>query len=201
MDVLKKLNNKAESESKPYNGLPKLAIGNHKIVHLRESHGKFGRSVIVELQTEIIFLPSYISGKLNETDIDKLNDLNKKDQLFLFFGGKQKNKKYWILKIVSEPQKFDDDSDDDDSDDGDSDDGDDDDDGSEESQDPNRKIHRSFIMSEAKEKRNKKKKNKVSSSSSSSDEEVNEEPIKKKKKQNNVVSSDEEPIKKKKNKK
>lgn len=197
--MLKKLNNKAESESKPYNGLPKLAIGNHKIVHLRESHGKFGRSVIVELQTEIIFLPSYISGKLNETDIDKLNDLNKKDQLFLFFGGKQKNKKYWILKIVSESQKFDDDSDDDDSDDGDSDDGDDDD-GSEESQDPNRKIHRSFIMSEAKEKRNKKKKNKVSSSSSSSDEEVNEEPIKKKKKQNNVVSSDEEPIKKKKNK-
>lgn len=84
MNVLKKLN-RVESD-KPYNGLPKLSLGYHEIIRFRESNGKYGRSVIAELKSEIIFLPQYLTGKLNEKDISDLNSAE--EQLFLFFGGR-----------------------------------------------------------------------------------------------------------------
>lgn len=89
MNALKKLN-QVES-NKPYFGLPKLSKGYHKIDCFRVSIGKFGRSVIAELKSEIIFLPQFISEKLNEKDIDELNSY--KEPLYLFFGGLHKVKK------------------------------------------------------------------------------------------------------------
>lgn len=89
MNVLKKLN-QFES-NKPYNGFPKLSRGYHDIVCFRESNGKFGRSVVVELELEIIFLPQFMSEKLNEKDIDELNSSD--EPLYLFFGGLHKVKK------------------------------------------------------------------------------------------------------------
>lgn len=88
MNVLKKLNHVQEdsSTSKPYHGLPKLPVGYHEIVCFRESVGKFGRSVIAELDKQIIFLPKNMAEKLDENDIATLN--SSAEKLFLFFGGK-----------------------------------------------------------------------------------------------------------------
>lgn len=89
MNVLKKLN-KVEV-SKPYHGFTKLSKGYHEIVGFRESVGKFGRSVIAELKSEIIFLPQYIAGKLNDKDIEDLNAFD--GSMFLYFGGRhEKNR-------------------------------------------------------------------------------------------------------------
>lgn len=89
MNVLKKLNNAVDE--KPYNGLPKLSRGYHEIILFRTSNGKYGRSVIAELQREIIFLPQYLAGKLYDNDIEELNTCEEK--LYLFFGGKHKKNK------------------------------------------------------------------------------------------------------------
>lgn len=86
MNALKKL--KHAETSKAYNGLPKLALGYHAIDSFRVSTGKFGRSVIAELKTEIIFLPKFLSEKLNDADVDELNSF--KEQLYLYFGGRNK---------------------------------------------------------------------------------------------------------------
>lgn len=104
MDVLKRINCEVNSKSnKPYNGLQKLKIGYHKIICIRESEGKFGRSVIAELSNEIIFLPAYLAKKLSEIDIAKLNSME--EQLYLYFGGKKENNISWIVRLVSESQK------------------------------------------------------------------------------------------------
>lgn len=76
--------------SKPYNGFPKLAVGYHKICCVRESSGMYGRSVIAELEKEIVFLPSYLTTKLFEKEIAELNSMNEPN--FLYFGGKKSNK-------------------------------------------------------------------------------------------------------------
>lgn len=89
MNVLKKLN-LAES-SKPYYGLSELSLGYHKISCFRISNGKFGRSVIAELKREIIFLPQYLTEKLEDKDVDELNSCE--ETVFLFFGGRhEKNR-------------------------------------------------------------------------------------------------------------
>lgn len=89
MNVLKKLN-QIESD-KPYHGLPKLQLGYHEIFHFRESHGKYGRGVIVELRNEIIFLPQHLAERLDDKDIDELNNFY--EAIFLFFGGFNEAKK------------------------------------------------------------------------------------------------------------
>lgn len=86
MNALKKL--QQVEASKPYNGLPKLAPGYYAIDCFRVSTGKFGRSVIAELKTEIIFLPKFLSEKLNDEDVDELN--SSKEQMYLYFGGRNK---------------------------------------------------------------------------------------------------------------
>lgn len=89
MEVLKKLH-KAEN-SKPYYGMSKLDIGYHEIVRFRISNGKFGKSVIAELKREVIYLPQYLTEKLNDKDVEDLNNCAMK--LFLYFGGRhEKNK-------------------------------------------------------------------------------------------------------------
>lgn len=89
MNVLEKLN-RVES-GKPYHGLPNLSHGYHKIYDFRESIGKYGRSVIAELKDQVIFLPQFISGKLNDEDITALN--KSLEQLYLYFGGLHKIKR------------------------------------------------------------------------------------------------------------
>lgn len=89
MNALKKMN-QAES-AKPYFGLPKLSLGYHEIVLFRESNGRFGRSIIAELKSEIIFLPQYLTDKLEEKDIEELNACE--ESLYLYFGGKHKKNK------------------------------------------------------------------------------------------------------------
>lgn len=100
MNVLKKLNQPLSS--KPYNGFKNLDIGYHKIMCFRESVGKaYGRSVIVELKDEIVFMPAYLADKLDADDISDLN--NCEETMYLYFGGKFKNK-YWIVRVVDGTQ-------------------------------------------------------------------------------------------------
>lgn len=102
MNVLRKLNQ--SDTNKPYNGLARLSHGFHEIDCFRESHGKFGRSVIAELKKEIIFLPQYISEKLNSHDIEELNSLDGK--LYLYFGGRHKVGRYVQFKKYHEIYHF-----------------------------------------------------------------------------------------------
>lgn len=90
MDVLRKLNQESGS-GKPYRGYPKLNLGFHEIHNFRESTGKYGKSIIVELNDQIVFLPSFIGEKIEEADITALNAC--KEKLFLFFGGRHEFKK------------------------------------------------------------------------------------------------------------
>lgn len=89
MNALKKLSEVISD--KPYYGFTKLPHGYHKIVEFRQSHGKYGRSVIAELKKEILFLPQYLVEKLDEEDIDELNE--SEENLYLFFGGSKKKDK------------------------------------------------------------------------------------------------------------
>lgn len=91
MDVLKKLASK-NSDQKPYYGFAKLAIGYHKISCFRESHGEYGKNVVVELEKEIVFLPKYLCEKISGRDLEKLNECE--ETLYLFFGGRKKERKY-----------------------------------------------------------------------------------------------------------
>lgn len=97
MNVLKKL----KQTDKPYFGLPKLSLGYHKVIGFSVSEGIYGRSVIAELEDEIIFLPRNLSDKLNNEDIVELN--KSEVSVYLFFGGKHENK-YWIVRLVDRQQ-------------------------------------------------------------------------------------------------
>lgn len=91
MNALKKLKLNLAEKSKPYHGLPQLAHGYHEIVLFRPSDGQFGKGVIAELKQEIIFLPQYLVEKLDEKDIEELNEC--KETLYLYFGGQHEKKK------------------------------------------------------------------------------------------------------------
>lgn len=98
MSVLKKL--QEVGESKPYYGFSSLNIGYHKILCFRvvknkfakKKNGESGKSILVELANEVIFLPQYFMEKLNEEDIAELNS-TKTETMYLYFGGRRgKNK-------------------------------------------------------------------------------------------------------------
>lgn len=89
MNALKKL--KSINIEKPYHGLPNLTPGYHEVYAFRESTGRYGRGIIVELKNEIIFLPQFMVEKLDQEDVRELNDSN--ERLFLFFGGRHAAKK------------------------------------------------------------------------------------------------------------
>lgn len=93
MDILKKL--KHINSNKPYNGLTLLTEGYHQIICFRFVKSKFtkkdgeedGKSILVELEREVIFLPQYFNASLNEDDIDALNKSSEK--IYLYFGGRK----------------------------------------------------------------------------------------------------------------
>lgn len=71
MNVLKRLSQKVSD--KPYHGFTKLPLRYHEIVCFRESEEKYGQNLIAELKHELIYLPQYIVEKLDNNDIDQLN--------------------------------------------------------------------------------------------------------------------------------
>lgn len=95
MDVIKKLQ---EVKPKPYYGFTKLSIGFHKIISFRLVKNKFAKkgekqskSIVVELQNEILFLPQYFSENLSEDEINGLNECD--ESVYLYFGGKNEKTK------------------------------------------------------------------------------------------------------------
>lgn len=98
MNALKKLQD--VTPSKPYLGFPKLNIGYHQIHNFRSVKNKFGkkadgnkRSVLIELDDQVLFLPQHFSQKITEDDILELNDSIDSAPLYLYFGGSEENSK------------------------------------------------------------------------------------------------------------
>lgn len=92
MDILKKL----EEPSKPYRGFPALTKGYHQILQFRSVKNNFAKksehkkTILVELEDQVLFLPAYFWQKINEKDIVDLNCMISKGEfIYLYFGGKQ----------------------------------------------------------------------------------------------------------------
>lgn len=83
------------SDVKPYYGFTKLDIGHHEILSFRLVKNKFAKkddckkTILVELNEQIVFLPKYFTEQIKESDIDELNADGEKK--FLYFGGKREN--------------------------------------------------------------------------------------------------------------
>lgn len=94
MNALRKL--KDVQPNKPYHGFARLEEGHHKIVSFRIVKNKFGKkaegsgkSVLVELSEEVLFLPQYFGQKIGEDDVRELNtSIDKGESIYLFFGGR-----------------------------------------------------------------------------------------------------------------
>lgn len=95
MNALAKLQN--IKPCKPYHGFGKLKIGYHQIIFFRTVKNKFGKkndgngkSILVELEDEVLFLPQYFFQQINEEDIQELNTTIEKEEkkIYLYFGGK-----------------------------------------------------------------------------------------------------------------
>lgn len=93
MDTLKKIQN--IKTGKPYNGFSVLSKGYHEIIFFRLVKNKYGdeggKTILVELKNEVLFLPQYFTSLLNEEDIDNLNKCN--ETMYLYFGGKKEKSK------------------------------------------------------------------------------------------------------------
>lgn len=95
MNVLKKLENES---NKPYRGFTKLSKGCHEIVNFRVVKNKFGKksdgsnkSILVELEDQVLFLPQYFNQKLNNDELNQLNEsIAANEKVYLFFGGQVK---------------------------------------------------------------------------------------------------------------
>lgn len=95
MNVLKKL--EFVQPNKPYLGFNKLSIGYHQICCFRSVKNKFGKkgegsakSILLELDDQVVFLPQYFWQKINEKDMCDLNTLIETgENIYLHFGGKQ----------------------------------------------------------------------------------------------------------------
>lgn len=97
--VIKKL--QLVGASKPYRGFAHLSMGYHEIVGFRVVKNKFNetkqddkrsKSILVELQNEVVFLPQYFLDKIDEDDIAELNSADT-ENMFLYFGGRRNGKK------------------------------------------------------------------------------------------------------------
>lgn len=88
---------------KPYHGFTKLSLGYHKIICFRIVENKFkkkekknngminnNRSLLVELQDEVVFLPQYFLNTLNEEDIAELSS-TVGETMYLYFGGRREH--------------------------------------------------------------------------------------------------------------
>lgn len=100
MNVLKKLSS-VQQANKPYIGFGKLRKGYHQILSFRSVKNKFAKkgetstkSVLIEIEDQVLFLPQNFGNSLNEKDIGDLNVLIQSGELLhLFFGGKQEEGK------------------------------------------------------------------------------------------------------------
>lgn len=96
MNVLKKLD--GLNQNKPYHGFANLSVGYHGVVRFRIVKNKYGnvgegsgKSILVELDNQVLFLPQYFWQTISESDISDLNSLiNGGENVYLFFGGKPK---------------------------------------------------------------------------------------------------------------
>lgn len=92
---------KIGSSTKPYYGFTKLTIGYHKIQSFRIVKNKFAKetdegekkTLLAELEDQIIFLPKYFMDALNRQDIQELNNVSN-ETYYLFFGGKRERNQY-----------------------------------------------------------------------------------------------------------
>lgn len=92
MSVFKKLK-EIGYHSKPYHGFAKLEIGYHQVVCFRSTETTYGKTIVVELDNEVLFLPRYFVEKLTDDDILELNSSIEKENIYLYFGGqREKNK-------------------------------------------------------------------------------------------------------------
>lgn len=96
MSALKKLEEVVPN--KAYLGFAKLAIGYHKIISFRSTKNKFGKkgekSILVEIDDQVLFLPQHFSAKINEDDIRELNSsIEKNETIYLHFGGRDEKTK------------------------------------------------------------------------------------------------------------
>lgn len=94
MNALQKL--QQASETKPYYGFSKLAMGYHEIFSFHLVKNKFAKkddckkSILIELKDQIIFLPKYFSEDMKRNDIINLNSDG--ETKYLYFGGKRENR-------------------------------------------------------------------------------------------------------------
>lgn len=94
MNALNKLKN--IQPNKPYHSFARLSEGYHKIYSFKIVKNKFGKktdgcgkSILVELKEEVLFLPQYFLQKLDEEDIRELNtSIDSGEIIYLFFGGR-----------------------------------------------------------------------------------------------------------------
>lgn len=85
--------------NKPYHGFGQLAVGYHKIESFRLVKNKFAdkesdknqKTILVELEDQVLFLPQYFMNAINESEIDELNSAD--EVHYLYYGGKRENKK------------------------------------------------------------------------------------------------------------
>lgn len=99
MNALKKLEN--VKPHKPYHGFGKLQNGVHKIECFRVVKNKFSKkgegsskSILIELEEQVLFLPQYFWDKINENDIRDLNSgIDSNQYVYLFFEGKNEETK------------------------------------------------------------------------------------------------------------
>lgn len=93
MNALKKLDEIVPS--KVYLGFAKLSLGYHQILAFRTVKNKFGKksdgsakSILIELEDQVLFLPQHFSQKLNDNDLSELNSsIEKNECVYVYFGG------------------------------------------------------------------------------------------------------------------
>lgn len=102
MSAMDLLSGPVDTESKPYFGFSRLAIGYHEIIKFRFVMNKMyradaekpglKRTILVELADQVLFLPEYFARKFEDDD-DKITELNSDGiKKYMFFGGKRQNR-------------------------------------------------------------------------------------------------------------
>lgn len=99
MGVFKKLQSVGAS-NKPYIGFTKLKIGYHSIHRFRLVKNKFAskddkdaKSILAELENQVVFLPNYFFEILDADDIKELTSGESDEQMYLYFGGRREQNK------------------------------------------------------------------------------------------------------------
>lgn len=82
----------------PTSNILVLPNGFHKIFSFSLTKNKFGKkgekSILIELDDQVLFLPQHFNSKIDEEDIKELNvDIGKKENIYLHFGGRDEKTK------------------------------------------------------------------------------------------------------------